>query len=241
MITLFRKIRQTLIAENKMGKYMKYAIGEILLVMVGILLALQVSNWNSDRIDRKNERKLLDNIHRDFVTNKVNFDTVKVINYRVKALLDSCVSLLPLDDDIVKQRAFWKMHESIEGITYNPYSSTVESVINSNSLQLIQDEELQKYLVSWKDVLLDYQEEENAYYKLMNDHYWPYFTDAFDYAGIDKEKNRASTKTGKFRSMVMQRRNYQRSIIEAIENEPIEHHINEIIRLTAPDEQKQDL
>lgn len=234
MIQFFRRIRQNLIAENKMGKYMKYAIGEILLVMVGILLALQVSNWNSDRIDRVNERKLLDNIHRDFVTNKVNFDTVKAINYRANALLESCVSLLPLDDDSVKQKAFWNKHKRIEGIIYNAYSSTVESAINSNSLQLIQDDELQEYLVSWKDVLLDYQEEENAYYKLLNDHYWPYFTDAFDYAGIDKEMNRASTKTGKFRSMVIQRRNYQRGVVESIETEPIEHQINEIIRLTAP-------
>ena len=46
MIKFFRKIRQNLLSEGKTGKYLKYAIGEIILVMIGILLALQVNNWN---------------------------------------------------------------------------------------------------------------------------------------------------------------------------------------------------
>ena len=49
MIKFFRRIRQNLIMENKTGKYLKYAIGEIVLVMIGILLALQVNNWNEQR------------------------------------------------------------------------------------------------------------------------------------------------------------------------------------------------
>jgi len=49
MITLFRKIRQHLLTENKFSKYLIYAIGEIALVMIGILLALQVNNWNEER------------------------------------------------------------------------------------------------------------------------------------------------------------------------------------------------
>lgn len=52
MLTFFRKIRAALLAEGKTGKYVKYAIGEIVLVMVGILLALQVNNWNEYRKER---------------------------------------------------------------------------------------------------------------------------------------------------------------------------------------------
>ncbi len=53
MIKFFRKIRQSLLAEGKFKQYLKYAIGEIVLVVVGILIALQVNNWNSDRKQQK--------------------------------------------------------------------------------------------------------------------------------------------------------------------------------------------
>ena len=49
MINFFRKIRQSLLSKNKLSKYLLYAIGEIALVMIGILLALQVNNWNEER------------------------------------------------------------------------------------------------------------------------------------------------------------------------------------------------
>jgi hypothetical protein len=234
MIKLFRKIRQNLLSEGKTEKYLKYAAGEIVLVMIGILLALQVSNWNDYRKDRISERKILDNIHRDFIKNKVNFDSMKVKNYRSLAALDSMVALFPLNRDSLKINTFFKYDKQIEGITYNAYSSTVELVINSNSLQLIQDEELQQYLVSWKEVLLDFQEEETGYYNMMNDQFWPYLIDVFDYTGKDTEMGLKGMSTVKFQNMYINRRNYFRAIIKAIEEEPIENHINQIIRLTEP-------
>lgn len=220
--------------ESKTSKYFKYAIGEIVLVMIGILLALQVSNWNDNRKDRISERKILDNIHKDFIKNKVNFDSMKVINYRSLAALDTMVALFPLNRDSLKVYTYFKYNNLIEGITYNAFSSTVESVINSNALQLIQDEELQQYLVSWKEVLLDYQEEETAYYTMMNDQFWPYLIDIFDYTGKDKEIGLKGISTLKYQNMVINRRNYLRNVIKAIEEEPLENHINQIIRLTEP-------
>lgn len=59
MIKFFRKIRFRLMSENKTGKYLKYALGEIILVMIGILLALQVNNWNEHKKETKQERELL--------------------------------------------------------------------------------------------------------------------------------------------------------------------------------------
>ncbi|MDT0559547.1 DUF6090 family protein [Ichthyenterobacterium sp. W332] len=52
MIKFFRKIRQNLLMENKTGKYFKYAIGEIVLVVIGILIALQINNWNQNRLKK---------------------------------------------------------------------------------------------------------------------------------------------------------------------------------------------
>lgn len=65
MIKFFRKIRQNLLMENKTGKYFKYAIGEILLVVIGILIALSINNWNQDRNNRVLEKYYLQRIIED--------------------------------------------------------------------------------------------------------------------------------------------------------------------------------
>ena len=62
MINFFRKIRKQLADDNKPLKYMRYAIGEILLVVVGILIALSINNWNEERKDRVKEREVLEDI-----------------------------------------------------------------------------------------------------------------------------------------------------------------------------------
>jgi hypothetical protein len=140
MIKIFRSIRQNLLSQGKKVSYFKYAFGEIILVMVGILLALQVSNWNQDRKDRISERKILKNINRDFIQNKESFDTVKVVNYKNLAAMDSIVEMLQEGEITIEK--YIKYNNLIRGITYNAYSSTVDAVINSNSLELIQDDEL---------------------------------------------------------------------------------------------------
>ena len=65
MIKFFRKIRQNLLSEGKTGKYLKYAIGEIILVVIGILIALQINNWNEERKGRIAEFELYKVILRD--------------------------------------------------------------------------------------------------------------------------------------------------------------------------------
>ncbi len=73
MIKFFRKIRQNLLMENKTGKYLKYAIGEIVLVVIGILIALQVSNWNQDRMKIAQEKDDLENLKEELQNNILEF------------------------------------------------------------------------------------------------------------------------------------------------------------------------
>ncbi|WP_052184223.1 DUF6090 family protein [Psychroserpens sp. Hel_I_66] len=77
MIKFFRKIRQKLLSENKFSKYLIYAIGEIILVVVGILIALQFNTWQIEKKDRKIEKTLLKNIKRDLESDIQEFRHVK--------------------------------------------------------------------------------------------------------------------------------------------------------------------
>jgi hypothetical protein len=70
MIIFFRNIRQQLLNENKTGKYLMYAIGEIVLVVMGILIALSINNWNSKRIEKREEISSYKNIKRQINDDK---------------------------------------------------------------------------------------------------------------------------------------------------------------------------
>ncbi|PTM11587.1 MAG: hypothetical protein DA407_01170 [Bacteroidetes bacterium] len=98
MIKFFRKIRQNLIMENKTSKYFKYAIGEIILVVIGILIALSINNWNENRKSESNKQKLMLALKKEFSINKKtlenhslglhksNSQLNKVINYSAGAI-----------------------------------------------------------------------------------------------------------------------------------------------------------
>jgi hypothetical protein len=65
MIKFFHKIRQKLLREGKTTRYLKYAIGEIVLVVIGILIALSINNWNQERQNCLKEEGYLENLERD--------------------------------------------------------------------------------------------------------------------------------------------------------------------------------
>jgi len=86
MIKIFRKIHYDLIGKNKTGKYLKYAIGEILLVVIGILFALQINNWNEERKVRDHESVLLRELRNEMTFNRDDIiQTLVTINNSIKS------------------------------------------------------------------------------------------------------------------------------------------------------------
>ncbi|WP_296705537.1 DUF6090 family protein [Algoriphagus sp.] len=65
MISFFRKIRQKLLSQNRVTRYLVYALGEIFLVVIGILIAVSINNWNEDRKSKIKERELLNELTKD--------------------------------------------------------------------------------------------------------------------------------------------------------------------------------
>ena len=94
MIKFFRNIRQNLLQEGKTSKYFKYAIGEIILVMIGILLALQVNNWNQNRIDLKIERQLLTELLENLEVNEHRLKNSVEEEYRTAKSIEYVVEVL---------------------------------------------------------------------------------------------------------------------------------------------------
>ena len=76
MIKFFRKIRQNLLMENKTGKYFKYAIGEIVLVVIGILIALQINNNNEAKKDRTFELTMLKEVRKELIKDTIYFNMI---------------------------------------------------------------------------------------------------------------------------------------------------------------------
>ena len=94
MIKFFRKIRQNLLSEGKTGKYLKYAIGEIVLVMLGILLALSINNWNQHRIDINKEIKALTDLLEEFKLNKERIEERQNMRIELNDKLNNYLDLV---------------------------------------------------------------------------------------------------------------------------------------------------
>ena len=85
MIKFFRKIRQKLLMENKTGKYFKYAIGEIVLVVIGILIALQINTWNNNRLAKKQMESYLVSLKEDLKQDTTNLaSSISAYKYFIK-------------------------------------------------------------------------------------------------------------------------------------------------------------
>ena len=160
MINFYRKKRKTLADENKALKYARYAFGEIALVVVGILIALNINNWNDHRKDKAYEQEILLLINQNLKSDSLSlsielFKSKKAIELTDKLLEQ--VSLKNYSDSL----NFW-MGEIISFERFKSQSSAFE-VLKSKGIETISDNELQLALISYYD--------ENLYkvYQSLND------------------------------------------------------------------------
>jgi hypothetical protein len=168
-------MRQNLLTENKTRKYFKYAIGEIILVVIGILIALQINNWNSNRLLKVQEQLVLKELNKEFISNKSLLDTTVFYNRRSFKSAEWIRNKLPIDRKTINIDSL-SYHLFYMGwtFTYNPYKGVTNNVLNNASLELISNDELRQLLVSWSDILTDYQEEEIRAYNNYQNHLKPF-------------------------------------------------------------------
>ena len=106
MTPFFRKIRKKMADDNRPLKYMRYAFGEIILVVIGILIALSINNWNQRRSIKNVEKAILEGIHQDIMndTIDINYNMGMYRNYlkHASSILNDLVHKKEKSDDIVQ-------------------------------------------------------------------------------------------------------------------------------------------
>ena len=160
MIKFFRKFRQRLLIEKKFSRYLIYAIGEIILLVIGILIALQINNYNERRKDRIKEQIVLKNLKEDFSANQQIIDrTLALHQYHLNELH---LYLKHLGPDVpALTDSIYKFDVSDYG-TLNLIDGTLKAVINSDLLGIIQNELLKKKLSTYPSSYAYYKEFEDV-------------------------------------------------------------------------------
>ena len=130
MINFFRKIRQKLLTENKFSKYLLYAIGEIVLVVIGILIALQINNWNQQRILEKQSQQVLLNLREEINENKTELESAtEFLKQRVDKRLEY---LNNSNQDMVDSVKIKKMSKLVFFYTESIELPIIESELGPN-------------------------------------------------------------------------------------------------------------
>jgi hypothetical protein len=148
MIKLFRNIRQNLLNEGKTSKYFKYAISEIVLVVIGILIALQVANWNEVRKNNVFEDEILSLIDQNLVIDSVSISTQLYKTYQAINFTDRLLEKVS-KSDYNDSLNFW-MGKIISFERFNSQSSSFE-VLKAKGIENISNKKLQLKLISYYD------------------------------------------------------------------------------------------
>lgn len=158
MIKLFRNIRQKLITEGKMTSYLKYAIGEIILVVIGILIALQINTWNEENKNAKKEIAFLINLHEDLRADSIRLDNIKSILKTAvdhKRVFENYITGKPTDKDSLNEQ-FSKQYNIL--VDFIPNSTSIDELTNGNGLNLISNTVLRRKIVTlhnnYDDIIL---------------------------------------------------------------------------------------
>ena len=152
MIKFFRKIRQKLLSENKVSKYLIYAFGEIILIVIGILIALSINNWNIENQDRKTDRINLIALKREFAQNqKILNDLIELNTSNINGATKMIESFKIGVSDTISEKTIAEMAYQTFGreIKFAPNTGVLSEIISSGELKLIQNQELKHKLAAF--------------------------------------------------------------------------------------------
>lgn len=136
--------------KNKTGKYLKYAIGEIVLVVIGILIALQINNWNEKRLEINQEKITLSNLNEEFLDNLRDLDS---INAKLSNTIGAMEHLFAMfNNDKIEYSSTTLdsiISKTLTSPTWKPSEFVLNDLKNSGGLSKLRNKELKKLLFQW--------------------------------------------------------------------------------------------
>ena len=171
MLKIFRQIRYNLMSENKTGRYIKYAIGEIFLVVIGILIALQINNWNQDRLTNKRSRdyliSLVEDIKSDIKQYNNNIGSYRFDIAKNSRLFTSDYKTLEIDSITQLVLTFYMPNKTTR--------QTYEKIKNSGLAESLGSEVINKAINDYYNIELVYYEGLLQWDKEYNDEYYKFW------------------------------------------------------------------
>lgn len=152
MIRIFSSIRQKLLAEGKTARYLKYAAGEIVLVVAGILIALQVNNWNEQRKAKDFELKIIQQIAKAIESDIGYF---QALDERLQSADQSSQNLIELIDkgDVDRKTFLTLLEESRAGYLFY-YDRGAFDALKASGVENISNDDLRYWLIRYYDFYL---------------------------------------------------------------------------------------
>jgi len=163
MIKFFRKIRQELLLSGRTGKYLTYAAGEVVLVVIGILIALQINNWNEQRKQSNLEQEYLIALKKEFENNVIEVNRVLDLNIELhKNALELATYTGPEVPNITDQE-FSQLYFGVikSEVQYRPGSGVLTEIISSGNLNAFKKRELKNALAALDGLILTIRFQEN--------------------------------------------------------------------------------
>jgi hypothetical protein len=150
MLSIFKNIRRKLAAENKTAAYLRYALGEIFLVVIGILIALRVNSWHQHQLNQREAENIKANLHEEFTENRTLLITSR------NEFKKSIASGLVLIDLVGASRSELEKHNldslfyfTFESTSYLPSENSLQDILQSGRLDLISNKTLRENLLFW--------------------------------------------------------------------------------------------
>jgi hypothetical protein len=165
MIKFFRHIRQRLLNENRFSKYFLYAIGEIFLVVIGILIALQINNWNNKIKDRKLEKQYISGLINDLEIDSISISDIKIVSdeqVRRKEKLYDYFEGQEFSNDSIAH--FFGLQWGT-AVGFNPVTTTVDEMTSTGGISVIQNPDVRKEIIKTYNYYQHFINGSQAYYE----------------------------------------------------------------------------